>query len=135
MRPVNLFSIQSWPWTPQDQSKSLYHSCHSFCGVCCDQNLFIFYWEFKWTFSSLCLWLILTNSPFFLRRWDFCFLKGRVIEHLDGHSDIVHKQFHKYWLPRYACYSFIAWNLHGLLKIHLNHSASHFNPSKIFYLV
>jgi hypothetical protein len=31
--------------------------------------------------------------------WDFCYLKGRVIEHIDGHSDIVHKQFHKYWLP------------------------------------
>lgn len=34
-------------------------------------------------------------------RWDFCYLKGRVIEHIDGHSDIVHKQFHKYWLPWY----------------------------------
>lgn len=30
--------------------------------------------------------------------WDFCYLKGRVIEHIDGHSDIVHKHFHKFWL-------------------------------------
>nr|PNR33495.1 hypothetical protein PHYPA_025439 [Physcomitrium patens] len=31
--------------------------------------------------------------------WDFCYAKGRVIEHIDGHSDIVHKQFHTHWLP------------------------------------
>jgi len=31
--------------------------------------------------------------------WDFCYLHGKVIEHLDGHTDIVHKQFHSNWLP------------------------------------
>lgn len=31
--------------------------------------------------------------------WDFCYLRGKVIEHLDGHTDIVHKQFHSNWLP------------------------------------
>ncbi|XP_052176020.1 protein ENHANCED DISEASE RESISTANCE 2 isoform X2 [Diospyros lotus] len=31
--------------------------------------------------------------------WDFCFYKGSVIEHLDGHTDIVHKLLKKDWLP------------------------------------
>ncbi|GMI88915.1 hypothetical protein like AT2G28320 [Hibiscus trionum] len=31
--------------------------------------------------------------------WDFCFYKGCVVEHLDGHTDIVHKQLHGVWLP------------------------------------
>eukprot|EP01018_Ginkgo_biloba_P002076 Gb_38419 [translate_table: standard] len=31
--------------------------------------------------------------------WDFCFLRGKVVEHLDGHTDIVHKQFHSSCLP------------------------------------
>ncbi|CAK9211288.1 unnamed protein product [Sphagnum troendelagicum] len=31
--------------------------------------------------------------------WDFCFWKGRVIEHVDGHTDVVHKQLHTHWLP------------------------------------
>ncbi|KAH8935095.1 hypothetical protein BDL97_17G012300 [Sphagnum fallax] len=31
--------------------------------------------------------------------WDFCFLRGRVIEHIDGHSDVIHKQFNRYWTP------------------------------------
>ncbi|KAK6138090.1 hypothetical protein DH2020_028180 [Rehmannia glutinosa] len=31
--------------------------------------------------------------------WDFCFYKGSVIEHLDGHSDIVHKLLYRHWLP------------------------------------
>lgn len=31
--------------------------------------------------------------------WDFCFHQGRVIEHVTGHMDIVHKQFHSKWLP------------------------------------
>ncbi|KAA8550387.1 hypothetical protein F0562_002071 [Nyssa sinensis] len=31
--------------------------------------------------------------------WDFCFYKGSVIEHLDGHTDIVHKLLYGDWLP------------------------------------
>ncbi|XP_030447897.1 protein ENHANCED DISEASE RESISTANCE 2-like [Syzygium oleosum] len=31
--------------------------------------------------------------------WDFCFYKGRVVEHLDGHTDIIHKQLYSDWLP------------------------------------
>ncbi|KAL5801738.1 hypothetical protein ACOSQ3_033370 [Xanthoceras sorbifolium] len=31
--------------------------------------------------------------------WDFCFYRGSVIEHLDGHTDIVHKQLYSDWLP------------------------------------
>ncbi|MBA0807351.1 hypothetical protein Gohar_023160, partial [Gossypium harknessii] len=31
--------------------------------------------------------------------WDFCFCKGSVIEHLDGHTDIIHKQLYGDWLP------------------------------------
>lgn len=31
--------------------------------------------------------------------WDFCYYKGSVIEHLDGHTDIVHKLLNQDWLP------------------------------------
>ncbi|KAK9280269.1 hypothetical protein L1049_013957 [Liquidambar formosana] len=31
--------------------------------------------------------------------WDFCFFTGSVVEHLDGHTDIVHKQLYSHWLP------------------------------------
>ncbi|XP_031113088.1 protein ENHANCED DISEASE RESISTANCE 2-like isoform X1 [Ipomoea triloba] len=31
--------------------------------------------------------------------WDFCLYKGSMIEHLDGHTDIVHKCLHRNWLP------------------------------------
>lgn len=31
--------------------------------------------------------------------WDFCFYKGCVVEHLDGHTDIIHKQLYSDWLP------------------------------------
>ncbi|GAB2286846.1 hypothetical protein Dimus_035755 [Dionaea muscipula] len=31
--------------------------------------------------------------------WDFCIYRGSVIEHLDGHTDIIHKQLYKDWLP------------------------------------
>ncbi|KAL7198192.1 hypothetical protein ACSBR2_020668 [Camellia fascicularis] len=31
--------------------------------------------------------------------WDFCFYKGSVIEHIDGHTDIVHKLLNIDWLP------------------------------------
>ncbi|THG13431.1 hypothetical protein TEA_020968 [Camellia sinensis var. sinensis] len=31
--------------------------------------------------------------------WDFCFYKGSVIEHVDGHTDIVHKLLNIDWLP------------------------------------
>ncbi|MBA0866870.1 hypothetical protein Goshw_025219 [Gossypium schwendimanii] len=31
--------------------------------------------------------------------WDFCYYKGSVIEHLDGHTDIIHKQLYGDWLP------------------------------------
>lgn len=32
-------------------------------------------------------------------RWDFCFYQGSVVEHLDGHTDIIHKQLYSDWLP------------------------------------
>ncbi|XP_068663462.1 protein ENHANCED DISEASE RESISTANCE 2-like isoform X2 [Aristolochia californica] len=31
--------------------------------------------------------------------WDFSFYQGCVIEHLDGHTDIIHKQLNGDWLP------------------------------------
>ncbi|GMH07118.1 hypothetical protein Nepgr_008958 [Nepenthes gracilis] len=31
--------------------------------------------------------------------WDFCFCRGSVVEHLDGHTDIIHKQLYSDWLP------------------------------------
>ncbi|KAL5716961.1 hypothetical protein ACHQM5_010060 [Ranunculus cassubicifolius] len=31
--------------------------------------------------------------------WDFCLSRGSVVEHLDGHNDIVHKQLNREWLP------------------------------------
>ncbi|KAK7261343.1 hypothetical protein RIF29_27652 [Crotalaria pallida] len=31
--------------------------------------------------------------------WDFCFFKGNVVEHLDGHTDIIHKQLYSDWMP------------------------------------
>jgi hypothetical protein len=31
--------------------------------------------------------------------WDFCFHQGRVVEHINGHLDVVHKQFHSKWHP------------------------------------
>lgn len=31
--------------------------------------------------------------------WDFCFYKGRVVEHLDGHTDIINVQLYSDWLP------------------------------------
>ncbi|XAR59744.1 hypothetical protein NMG60_11015697 [Bertholletia excelsa] len=31
--------------------------------------------------------------------WDFCLYKGSLIEHIDGHTDIVHKLLNNDWLP------------------------------------
>ncbi|KAL8551510.1 hypothetical protein ACS0TY_000565 [Phlomoides rotata] len=31
--------------------------------------------------------------------WDFCFSKGSVVENLDSHTDIIHIQLYKHWLP------------------------------------
>nr|GMD38634.1 protein ENHANCED DISEASE RESISTANCE 2-like [Ipomoea batatas] len=31
--------------------------------------------------------------------WDFCFSRGSVVEHLDGHTDIIHIQLTNHWLP------------------------------------
>ncbi|WOL15950.1 protein ENHANCED DISEASE RESISTANCE 2-like [Canna indica] len=31
--------------------------------------------------------------------WDFCLLDGNVVEHLDGHTDIIHKKLRSDWLP------------------------------------
>lgn len=39
------------------------------------------------------------STFFFHCRWDFCFYKGYVVEHLDGHTDIVHKLLCGDWLP------------------------------------
>ncbi|KAL4576952.1 hypothetical protein LXL04_013053 [Taraxacum kok-saghyz] len=32
-------------------------------------------------------------------QWDFCFQKGSVIENIDGHTDIIHKQLDGDWMP------------------------------------
>lgn len=32
-------------------------------------------------------------------QWDFSFYRGNVVEHLDGHTDIIHKQLFSNWLP------------------------------------
>ncbi|XP_078160974.1 pleckstrin homology (PH) and lipid-binding START domains-containing protein [Carex rostrata] len=31
--------------------------------------------------------------------WDFCLQEGKVVEHLDGHTDIIHKKLRNDWLP------------------------------------
>ncbi|KAL4313056.1 hypothetical protein GQ457_01G044720 [Hibiscus cannabinus] len=31
--------------------------------------------------------------------WDFCLNHGSVVEHLDGHTDIIHKKLYSNWLP------------------------------------
>lgn len=31
--------------------------------------------------------------------WDFCFYRGSVVEHLDGHTDILHAKLYSNWLP------------------------------------
>ncbi|XP_038885656.1 protein ENHANCED DISEASE RESISTANCE 2-like [Benincasa hispida] len=31
--------------------------------------------------------------------WDFCFYRGSLVEHLDGHTDIIHMQLYRDWLP------------------------------------
>ena len=31
--------------------------------------------------------------------WDYCFYRGSMIEHLDGHTDIVYKELYSDWLP------------------------------------
>ncbi|KAG9146249.1 hypothetical protein Leryth_007956, partial [Lithospermum erythrorhizon] len=31
--------------------------------------------------------------------WDYCFYGGSIVEHLDGHTDIIHIQLYKHWLP------------------------------------
>ncbi|KAL3819966.1 hypothetical protein ACJIZ3_005871 [Penstemon smallii] len=31
--------------------------------------------------------------------WDFCFYRGSVVEHLDGHTDIIHMQLYNHWQP------------------------------------
>ncbi|PIN08522.1 hypothetical protein CDL12_18895 [Handroanthus impetiginosus] len=31
--------------------------------------------------------------------WDFSFYKGTIVEHLDGHTDIIHVQLYNHWLP------------------------------------
>ncbi|RRT48947.1 hypothetical protein B296_00051579, partial [Ensete ventricosum] len=31
--------------------------------------------------------------------WDFCLLEGNVVEHVDGHTDIIHKKLCSDWLP------------------------------------
>ncbi|KAJ0678276.1 putative pleckstrin domain, START-like domain superfamily [Helianthus annuus] len=36
--------------------------------------------------------------------WDFCFHNGSVVEHLDGHTDIIHIQLCRDWLPWYILY-------------------------------
>lgn len=33
--------------------------------------------------------------------WDFCFYRGSLVEHLDGHTDIIHMQLYSNWLPRW----------------------------------
>ncbi|XP_022958172.1 protein ENHANCED DISEASE RESISTANCE 2-like [Cucurbita moschata] len=32
-------------------------------------------------------------------QWDFCFFRGSLVEHLDGHTDIIHMELYRDWLP------------------------------------
>ncbi|KAJ0615804.1 hypothetical protein HanIR_Chr02g0083411 [Helianthus annuus] len=54
-------------------------------------------------FMFLCCFYICVNITFpcvdDFRRWDFCFNGGTVVEHLDGHTDIIHMQLCRDWLP------------------------------------
>lgn len=94
---MNPYLKLSWLWVPHGLSKT---------------QFFTFYFNYSFDIhrpvnhkSSLVvcdfktLFLVSYNLASF--RWDFCYLKGRVIEHIDGHSDIVHKHFHKFWLSSY----------------------------------
>ena len=47
--------------------------------------------------SGLFIYQRLNNKV--LCRWDFCFQRASVVEHLDGHTDIVHKLLNNDWLP------------------------------------
>eukprot|EP00246_Nothoceros_aenigmaticus_P004620 TRINITY_DN16220_c0_g1_i1.p1 TRINITY_DN16220_c0_g1~~TRINITY_DN16220_c0_g1_i1.p1 ORF type:complete len:732 (+),score=134.56 TRINITY_DN16220_c0_g1_i1:125-2320(+) len=31
-------------------------------------------------------------------QWDFCFVRGKVIERVDGHTDIIHEQYNSSWI-------------------------------------
>ncbi|KAJ8432038.1 hypothetical protein Cgig2_020582 [Carnegiea gigantea] len=42
---------------------------------------------------------LLPGTDHLLYRWDFSFYRGNVVEHLDGHTDIIHKQLFSNWLP------------------------------------
>ncbi|KZV39761.1 protein ENHANCED DISEASE RESISTANCE 2-like [Dorcoceras hygrometricum] len=47
--------------------------------------------------------------------WDFCFDKGCVIEHADGHTDIIHKLLHRHWLPWHDPYLSLGMKRRDLL--------------------
>ncbi|GJN20874.1 hypothetical protein PR202_gb08307 [Eleusine coracana subsp. coracana] len=44
--------------------------------------------------------------------WDFCLREGKVVEHLDGHTDIIHKKLRGDWLPWSVSDSIIPLTLH-----------------------
>lgn len=35
-------------------------------------------------------------------RWDFCINRGSVVDHIDGHTDIIYLQLYNDWLPWYV---------------------------------
>ncbi|KAI5648652.1 hypothetical protein M9H77_34657 [Catharanthus roseus] len=49
--------------------------------------------------SSEAIFRILMSLGPSRSEWDFCFHRGSVVEHLDGHTDIIHAQLYRHWLP------------------------------------
>lgn len=56
-------------------------------------------------------------------RWDFCFSHGSVVEHLDGHTDIIHKKLTGDWLPwsdsdfqNNSCFFISLWLICSLVR-------------------
>jgi len=60
-------------------------------------------------------------------RWDFCFSRGSVIEHLDGHTDIIHKQLNGDWLP-WSAFKFLNILVSLLSKLSLGGFLLHCAP-------
>jgi len=54
----------------------------------------------------------------FARRWDFCIHRGIVVDHIDGHTDIIHLQLYNDWLPWYVVLIRILYN-HRLINMFL----------------
>ncbi|KAF5742542.1 protein ENHANCED DISEASE RESISTANCE 2-like [Tripterygium wilfordii] len=49
--------------------------------------------------SSEAIFRILMSLGPSRSEWDFCFYRGNVVDHLDGHTDIIRKELYSDWLP------------------------------------